>query len=75
MRGFLKPSLYSMPSEAQKAFSTLARGRRTKLAKAAKTTLVKADQWARGDGVSADVAGALEQAVTALQAKAKGKKK
>jgi hypothetical protein len=75
MRGFLKPSLHSTPSEAQKAFSTLARGRRNKLAKTAKTTLVKADQWARGDAVSADVAGALEQAVAVLQAKAKGKKK
>ena len=69
MRGFLKPSLHSTPSEAQKAFSTLARGRRNKLAKTAKTTLVKADQWARGDVVSADVSEALEAALAAKKKK------
>ena len=75
MRGFLRPAVKPTPSEAQNTFRALSRGRRSKLAKAANTTLVKADQWARGDAVSADVAGALEQAVAVLQAKAKGKKK
>jgi len=71
MRGFLQPSLRPTPNEGQTFFSELARGRRTKLATTASTTLVKADQWARGETVKADVAEALERAVKALQAKKK----
>jgi hypothetical protein len=75
MRGFLTPSIKSMPNENQAAFAALSRGRRVKLAKTAKTTLVKADQWARGDVVPTDVAGALEQAFKAHQTKGAKKKK
>jgi hypothetical protein len=65
MRGFLKPSVKSQRSETQRGFAHLSRGRRVKLAKAARTTLVKADQWARGDAVAAEIATALEQTATA----------
>jgi hypothetical protein len=75
MRGSRTPSVRSLPSDSQKAFQTLSRGRRVKLAKAAKTTLVKADQWARGDAVTAEIAGALDQALKALHAKGAKKKK
>ena len=71
MRGFLQSAVRLVPSETQAVFATLSRGRRTKLARAANTTLVKADQWARGDVVSADVSEALEGA---LNASAKKKK-
>ena len=69
MRGFLAPSLTSKPSESQTAFAKLTRHRRAKLAKAAQTTLVKADQWARGDTVPSELASALEQQLRGLQAK------
>jgi len=71
MRGFLQPSVKTNPSDTQKAFGALSRGRRTKLAKAANTTLVKADQWARGDAATADVGEALEAALKALTGKKK----
>ena len=61
MRGFLQPAKKNTPSEAQVAFGALPRGRRVKLAKAAQTTLVKADQWARGEAVDAALAEALER--------------
>jgi len=73
MRGFLQPSVRPSLSEPQAAFSKLPRGKRSKLAKLAHTTLVKADQWARGGVVTAEVAKALEGALGSL--KAKGKKK
>jgi hypothetical protein len=41
----------------------LSRHRRTKIAHAAHTTLVKVDQWARGDALPADVSGAIERAL------------
>ena len=69
MRGFLRPALKATPSDAQSQFSALTRGRRAKLAKAAQTTLLKADQWGRGDAVAADVADALDRALKALKAK------
>jgi hypothetical protein len=69
MRGFLHPAVRPVPSEAQAKFQGLQRGRRTKLARAASTTLVKADQWARGDVVSADVSEALEGALAAKKKK------
>jgi hypothetical protein len=65
MRGFLKPSVKSQVSDAQTGFAALSRGRRVKLAKSARTTLVKADQWARGDVVAPEIATALEQAAAA----------
>ena len=71
MRGFLQPSLRTNPSETQSAFAALSRGRRTKLARTASTTLVKADQWARGDVVPADVSEALERAVAGRKGAAK----
>ena len=74
MRGFLAPSVMSLPSENQSAFTELGRGRRVRLAKAAQTTLLKADQWGRGDTVTSDVATALEQAMKAHLAKAAKKK-
>jgi hypothetical protein len=40
-----------------------------KLAASAKTTLVKADQWARGDEVDTQVADALLTALSSLKAK------
>ena len=70
MRGFLHPAVRPLSSEAQSKFQGLQRGRRTKLARTANTTLVKADQWARGDAVSPDVSEALEGALAAA-----GKKK
>jgi hypothetical protein len=69
MRGFLHPAVRPIPSEAQAKFSTLQRGRRTKLARTANTTLVKADQWARGDVVGADVGEALEAALGTIKKK------
>ncbi len=70
MRGFLTPSLRNDPSDSQKAYSKLSRHRRAALAAAAQTTLVKASQWARGEGVSAQVADALEQQLKSYQTKA-----
>jgi len=69
MRGFLQPSHRSNPTESQTHFQSFSRGRRARLAKAAQTTLVKADQWGRGDVVPSDVAEALEGAVKAVIAK------
>ena len=60
MRGYQAPGKRHIPSEAQTRFASLSRGRRTKLAKAAGTTLVKADQWARGGTVAAELAKGLE---------------
>lgn len=71
MRGFLQPAVTTVPTDSQKAFGALSRARRTKLAKTANTTLVKADQWARGDAVKGDVSEALEAALKSLSAKKK----
>jgi hypothetical protein len=73
MRGFLHPAVHSIPSETQAAFAGLTRGRRSKLAKAANTTLVKADQWARGAAVPADVSEALDRAFASRKGAAKKK--
>jgi hypothetical protein len=61
MRGFLQPATKSSPSETQTKFQSMARARRSKIAKGAQTTLLKADQWARGGAVAAEIAGALEK--------------
>lgn len=71
MRGFLQPALKKIPSESQLAFTKLSRHRRASLAKAAQTTLVKASQWARGDGVPAEVATAIEAQLKTLLSKKK----
>jgi hypothetical protein len=71
MRGSREPAVRTTATESQQAFRTLSRHRRTKLARAANTTLVKADQWGRGDGAATEVGTALEQALRALQQKKK----
>ena len=60
MRGSRTPGKRPVPSNTQQRFATLSRGRRSKLAKAAGTTLLKADQWARGGVIDAAIATALE---------------
>ncbi len=60
MRGYLRPGKRPLPTDSQTRFTTLSRHRRTKLAKAAGTTLVKADQWADGRAVPEGVAEALQ---------------
>jgi hypothetical protein len=69
MRGFQQPALRPMASEKQAAFRGLSRHRRTKLARAAHTTLVKADQWSRGGVVAPEVASLLERGLDALTGK------
>ena len=71
MRGFLQPAVKATTTESQNAFSAFSRGRRAKVAKAASTTLVKADQWARGGAISAEVAEAIEAALKSVTAKKK----
>lgn len=60
MRGHLQSAFRSTPSETQTKFATFSRGRRSKIAKNAQTTLVVAHVWARGEAVTAEVATALE---------------
>jgi hypothetical protein len=74
MRGSRQPAVRQEASASQLAFRSLSRHRRSKLARAAHTTLVKADQWSRGDGAPADLASALENALHALQQKGAKKK-
>ena len=69
MRGFLRPSLRPEANEAQKQFAAFTRARRTKLAKAAQTNLLKADQWARGEVVAPELGAALERGVAGLKKK------
>ena len=71
MRGFLSPSLRPTPTEHQVRFAGFARGRRSKLAAVAQTTLVKADQWARGDAIDTQIADALVGALGTLKTKKK----
>ncbi len=71
MRGFLQPAVRQKSTETQTAFGALSRHRRSKLARSANTTLVKADQWCHGGSVSSEVATALEAALEALQSKKK----
>ena len=71
MRGFLQPAVKPTVTESQAAFAKLTRGRRSKLAKAAQTTLIKADQWAKGGRAAADVSEALDVQLKALAKKAK----
>ena len=69
MRGFLQPAVKPLASESQQAFRTLSRARRNKVAKTAQTTLIKADQWARGDAITSELADALERAIKDVKAK------
>jgi hypothetical protein len=71
MRGFHTPAVRPLTTDLQRTFQGLSRHRRTKLARAAQTTLVKADQWGRGAPVSAPIAQALESGLKALQSKKK----
>jgi hypothetical protein len=71
MRGSRRPAVVATATDTQRAFRALSRHRRTKLARAASTTLVKADQWGRGEHAAPEVGKALEQGVQALQKKAK----
>jgi hypothetical protein len=67
MRGYLAPSKRLIPSDTQTRFGTLSRGRRAKMAKAAGTTLLKADQWARGGVLTKAVTTALETQLDKLK--------
>ena len=69
MRGYQRPAVRATITDKQAAFAALSRHRRTKLARTAHTTLVKADQWGRGGSTTPEVASALEQALVALTAK------
>lgn len=71
MRGFHTPAVRAQITDPQRAFQGLSRHRRTKLARAAQTTLLKADQWGRGAGASPEVATALEAGLKSLSAKKK----
>ncbi len=71
MRGYQQPSVRPKTSDVQQAFASLSRHRRTRLARAAQTTLLKADQWSRGGAADAEVAQALAAGLKALQSKKK----
>jgi hypothetical protein len=71
MRGFHTPAVRPLTSDFQRSFQSLSRHRRTKLARAAQTTLVKADQWGRGGSIASEIARALESGVKSLQSKKK----
>ncbi len=74
MRGARQAAVRPQTSEAQDKLRNLSRHRRTKIARAAHTTLVKVDQWSRGDALPGDLAGAIERAVLG-SAERKSKKK
>jgi hypothetical protein len=74
MRGSRTPALRPLTSDLQNSLRNLSRHRRGKIAHAAHTTLVKVDQWGRGDGLPADLAGAIERAALGA-AERKSKKK
>jgi hypothetical protein len=71
MRGYLQPGTRPIQTEHQAHFTTFSRHRRTKIAKAASTTLVKAHQWARAEAVEPELAKALEAQVLAQGTKKK----
>jgi hypothetical protein len=68
MRGSRTPAVRPTTNETQTKAVSLSRHRRMKVARAAHTTLVKVDQWGRGDAVPAELATALEAAVKAIGA-------
>lgn len=63
MRGYLLPGKRPTQTDHQRLFESFTRHRRTKIAKAASTTLVKAHQWARAEAVDAALAKALDEQV------------
>jgi hypothetical protein len=67
MRGFLQPAIKPSATDAQKDFAKLPRGKRSKAAKLAQTTLVKVDQWARGELPAGELSGAIERALASLK--------
>jgi hypothetical protein len=69
MRGSRQPAVVPQISDSQRAFQGLSRHRRTKLARAAHTSLVKADQWGRGGATAPELATALEGALRSLTSK------
>ena len=71
MRGSRTPAVRPLTNETQQKAQTLSRHRRMKVARAAHTTLVKVDQWGRGDAVPAELATALEAATKQIGVKAK----
>jgi hypothetical protein len=71
MRGSQQPAIKHTATEAQVAFRSYSRGRRTKLARLARTTLVKADQWARGAAVGGEVSDAIDATLKTFHAKKK----
>jgi hypothetical protein len=71
MRGFLSPAVRPLVTDTQRAFRALSRHRRTKLARAAQTTLVKADAWGNGHAVAPEIAKALEAGFKGLGSKKK----
>lgn len=74
MRGSRTPALRPQTTELQNKLRNLTRHRRNKVAHAAHTTLVKVDQWGRGDELPADLAGAIERALlSAMERKSKKK--
>jgi hypothetical protein len=74
MRGSRTPALRPLTTDLQDKLRGLSRHRRGKVAHAAHTTLVKVDQWARGDGLPVDIAGAIERAMlAAAERKSKAK--
>ncbi len=74
MRGSRTPALRPQTTELQDKLRTLSRHRRSKVAHAAHTTLVKVDQWGRGDEIPVDLSGAIERALlSAMERKSKKK--
>jgi hypothetical protein len=74
MRGSRTPALRPQTNDLQNKLRSLSRHRRGKVAHAAHTTLVKVDQWGRGDELPNDLSGAIERAVvSAMERKSKKK--
>ena len=71
MRGFLSPAVKAQTSENQIALRSMSRARRNRLAKAAQTTLIKVDQWARGQVLPQEITEALERAYGTFKTKKK----
>ena len=69
MRGSRQSAVRLQPTETQDKVRTLNRHRRMKVARAAHTTLVKVDQWGRGEPLPAELSGAIERAATEKKAK------
>jgi hypothetical protein len=65
MRGFLQPAVRPSTTDAQNKLRALSRHRRAQVARAAHTTLVKVDQWGRGDALPGELSGAIERALLA----------